>query len=68
MKICVLTKILNNLFYNCFQEHKTSYAKMALASKDKMPKIAAEIKEKEEQEKEKQRRLKSNRPQARLQG
>ncbi|KAK4310900.1 hypothetical protein Pmani_017566 [Petrolisthes manimaculis] len=43
-------------------EHKTSWAKMALASKDEMERLAAELKEKEEQEKIMKQRL-STRPQ-----
>lgn len=49
------------------QEHKTSWAKMALASKDEMKRLAAELKEKEEQEKMMKQRL-STRPQAKPQG
>ncbi|XP_045598119.1 mucin-5AC isoform X5 [Procambarus clarkii] len=47
-------------------EHKTSWAKMALASKDEMERLAAELKEKEEQEKIKKQRL-STRPQPKAQ-
>ncbi|XP_071522733.1 uncharacterized protein Larp4B isoform X4 [Panulirus ornatus] len=43
-------------------EHKTSWAKMAWASKEQMERLAAELKEKEEQEKIKKQRL-STRPQ-----
>ncbi|XP_063852384.1 proteoglycan 4-like [Scylla paramamosain] len=47
-------------------EHKTTWAKMALASKDHMERLAAELKEKEEQEKIKKQRL-ATRPQPRPQ-
>ncbi|XP_042877353.1 uncharacterized protein LOC122256611 [Penaeus japonicus] len=47
-------------------EHKTSWAKMALASKDYMERLAAELKEKEEQEKIKKMRL-NTRPQTKPQ-
>lgn len=47
-------------------EHKPTWAKMALASKDQMERLAAELKEKEEQEKIKKQRL-ATRPQPRPQ-
>ncbi|XP_045106976.1 LOW QUALITY PROTEIN: nascent polypeptide-associated complex subunit alpha, muscle-specific form-like [Portunus trituberculatus] len=43
-------------------EHKTTWAKMALASKDHMERLAAELKEKEEQEKIKKQRLATRPP------
>lgn len=63
----VIHLLLIDFFLPTKKEHKTSWAKMALASKEQMERLAAELKEKEEQEKIKKQRL-STRPQLKFHG